>query len=108
VLVASAQLAHGQDLVKLRDGREFEGRVLVDNKERVVLRVESREREFPIADVAEVRSFARSQAQALERVRQLDAKDAAGVLDVARFCRSAQLEGEAVLFALTALSVDPA
>lgn len=108
-VLASSSVARAcaQDLVKLVDGREVEGRVVLESPERVVVRIQSKEREIPAAQVAEVRSLSRSLAQALELWRKAPPKSTAAALDIARFCRSAKLEGEARVFAWTALSLDP-
>ncbi len=105
--VGAACLAATQDVVKLVDGRELEGRVLHESPERVLLRVHNKEREIPSAQVAEVRSLARSLAIALERWRQAPPTSTAAMVDLAQFCRSSKLEGEARLFAWMALALDP-
>lgn len=105
--VTSSQRASAQDVVKLVDGREVEGRVVHESPARVVVRVQSKEREIPTAQIAEVRSLARSLAQALELWRAAPAKSTSAVLDIALFCRTNKLEGEAKVFARMALSLDP-
>lgn len=105
--VAAGRHAAAQDSVKLLDGREVEGRVVHESKERVVVRIQSKERELAAAQIAEIRSVARSLRQALELWRKAPATSASAVMDIARFCRSSKLEGEAQVFAWMALSLDP-
>lgn len=97
----------GPDKVELSNGTVLEGRVLLVDDARVVLRVGSKERELARADVKEVRSTAGAVREVLAQWERIAPTDAAAVLDVASFARSRGLVGESELFAYLALAIEP-
>jgi len=96
------------DRIELKSGEKIEGYVLLETKEEVVVLVKSKERRIPAAQVASVRSAARSLDEVLERRGKLARGDAAGEVELARDCQGLGLPGEAEVLALAALDDDPA
>jgi hypothetical protein len=95
------------DVVVLKDGAELEGHVLREGDEGLLLRVGTRERTIPAAEIGEVRSVSRSLALVLEQYARAEITSVEQVLDLARFARSRGLEGLAEIFALRALESQP-
>lgn len=98
--------AQGLDRVTLKDGKVIEGRVLFEGPDRVVVRVGTKDREIPPADVAQVRSLARDAREVALSWEKLLPDDADGRLALAHFAREHELEGEAQLLALSILAKD--
>jgi len=95
------------DVVVLVDGTRVEGRVVFEDEDKIVVRVGTRDREIERAKVAEVQSMARSLREVLERWAAIGENDAAATLDLARFCKSRGLQGEAVVLAHRVLASAP-
>lgn len=105
---SSSSVDAALDRVVTKDGKAFEGRVVFENTKRVVLRVGSKDREFPADAVAEVRSVARSVREVVARWAKLAPDDAAGRMDLAQLAKGRDLAGEAATLAWSVLAVDPA
>jgi hypothetical protein len=95
------------DTVELLDGTKIEGRVVFESDAKVVVRVGSREREIERAKVASVESILRSLREALKRWDELEPTNLTAILELARFCKTRGLEGEASVFAHRVLATDP-
>jgi hypothetical protein len=108
ILAVAASDVRALDRVTLKDGKTIEGRVVFEGPDRIVVRVGTKDREIPTADVAEVRSRARDAREVVLSWEKLSPEDAQGRLDLAQFAREHDLEGEARLLALSVLSKDPA
>ena len=104
-LALSALATHAQDTVDLNDGTHIEGRVIFENDKKVIVRVNSHDRELERGDVKRVDSLAGSLRLVLGRWDGA-ANDAAATLDLARFCKSKGLTGEAAVFAYRVLAAD--
>jgi hypothetical protein len=96
------------DRVELADGTVLEGRVLLADDARVVLRIGSKEREVARADVKSVRSAAAALREVLAQWERIAPGDAAAILDLARFAGARGLTGESELFAYLVLTLEPA
>src|SRR5688572_19759713 len=105
--LASPAASAGDDVVKLRNGTEVEGRVVLETPDKVIVRVGSRDREIPRAEVDTIRSASRALREALERWDALQPNDSNAVLELARSCKANGLEGEARLLALHVLATKP-
>lgn len=95
------------DRIETTEGREYEGRVVFENEEKLVLRTGSREKEFQLSELAEVRSIGRSLGELLGRQQEIEPGDLAATKELARFARSRGLHGEARALWLQALLYDP-
>jgi len=95
------------DVVSLKNGKQLEGRVLVETPEKVVVRVKNRRTEVPRAEVTEVRSIERSMAEFLTRYDALASKDVDQLLELASYCESSELLGEAHNLLLRVLTLAP-
>jgi hypothetical protein len=102
-----AAVSDDPDVVVLTNGKELEGRVLLETPEKVVVRVKNRRTEVPRAEVAEVRSIERSMAEFLKRYDSLGREDVDGLLALARFCEANELLGEAHNLLLRVLTLVP-
>lgn len=103
-LALGASTAAAQDRVRLTDGTAVEGRVVLEAKDRVVVRVGSKDRSVPNAQVAAIDSLARSLRELLDRWRGAPPNSPAALLDLAQFAKGRKLSGEARTFALLALA----
>ncbi len=95
------------DLIVLQDGEEIECRVLYEDDETVVYTEKRKAEEVPRSEVASVQSIERSLREALDRFTALSPGDVAGLLDLARFCESRELHGEARHLRIRVLTLDP-
>jgi hypothetical protein len=96
-----------QDVVVLQDGTRVEGRVVFESQDKVVVRMGTKDREIEHAKVASVESILRSLHEALKWWDELEPTNLTAILDLARFCKSRGLEGEASVFAHRVLAADP-
>ena len=103
--LAPAHLA--QDVVVLQDGARVEGRVVFESQDKVVVRKGTKDREIERAKVKSVESILRSLREALKKWDELEPTDLAAIMELARFCKTRGLEGEASVFAHRVLAVDP-
>lgn len=99
--------ADGPDEIVTVKGKTYEGRIVFQDAEKVVLRVKTRDREFAREDIAEIRSLTRSLGDVLDRVAQLADDDIPGLLTLADEAINAGLSQEARLLRLRALLLDP-
>ncbi len=108
-LVLCAAVAFGRPLdeVVLENGTRLEGRVLLEDETRLVIRIGSRDRTVDRSDVREARTRLSAWREAMERWDALEDDDAVRIADIAAFCRRAGLSEEARVFGLYALTVDP-
>lgn len=95
------------DVVVLTNGKQLEGRVLLETAEKVVVRVKNRRTEVPRAEVAEVRTIERSLAEFLKRYDALAPKDVDGLIALADFCEANELLGEAHNLLVRVLTLAP-
>lgn len=95
------------DHVELNNGVKLDGHIVFKDADTLVLREGSRDREISMSDVSIVHSRAANLREALERWDKVGPGDAAGTLDLARFCKRIELEDEARLFAWRMLALDP-
>ena len=94
------------DRVRLNSGRTLQGRVLSETKDELRMRVGRGEVELARKDVAEVRSIEHSLAEFIHRWDEMPSNDLAALADLARFCESRGLAGEARVLWLRVLRVD--
>lgn len=95
------------DRVLLRNGTSVEGRIVFDSPAKLILLQGTQEVEVEVGEVVEVRSVERSLTELLTRWHAASNNSAGARLELARFARAAELEGEAQLLALGALVLDP-
>jgi len=95
------------DVVTLRDGKTVEGRVVRETAAEVVVRIGSRERRIPAAEVASVASHSRKLDDALAIWERLSPQDLGAATALAQQCAAGGLDAEARLFALHVLSLSP-
>ena len=95
------------DVVRLTDGNQVEGRVLLEGEEFVVVRVDSKAREIPRAEIASVDSLEGWLRRFFTAYGMLQPGNASGLVDVARFCQARGLTDEARLCWLEILTLDP-
>jgi len=95
------------DQVVLVDGTRLEGRVVLEDEARIVLRIGSRDRVLDRAQIQSSVSRLGAWREALERWRGLDAENATKIADIAAFATRLGLVEEARVFALRAIAVDP-
>jgi hypothetical protein len=95
------------DRVDMRDGSRIEGRVLYEDDQRLILRNGTRERDLAKLEIADVDSRTRRLDRALTRWSELNASDPRAVLELALYCKGADLLEEARLFALHVTLLDP-
>jgi len=109
ILLATLPLgsADTPDLIVLKNGKEIECRVLFEDAETVVYTKKRKGKELPREEVESVQSVERSMAEFLEAFSKLPADDVAGLLDLASFCESRELFGEARNLNIRALILDP-
>jgi small nuclear ribonucleoprotein (snRNP)-like protein len=106
LLILSA-LARAQDQVELTDGTTLEGRVIYEDDQEVIVLASSREKSVPRAQVKSVRSLIGSLHEALDHWDRLKSDDAEGMWQLASFCQSRGLTGEAQVFAWLVVLADP-
>jgi len=94
------------DRIETVEGQEYEGRVVFEDEEKLVLLIGSREKEFALADLAKVRSVNRSLRELLDHQSATELDDLVATKDLARFARSRGLHGEARALWLQALLID--
>jgi len=97
----------GPDRVVLANGREHEGVVVYEDGEQLVLRVNSRNREFEKKKVESVRATIRELPKALERIAALDLDKIDEVLALAKDLEGLNLPREARLLYWRVLTLDP-
>ena len=95
------------DLLVMNDGEQVECRVLYEDDELVVARSKRKNREYARADVAEIHSVERSLREFMQRFDQLRPDDLAGFAELAAFCESEELPGEARNLWIRILLLDP-
>lgn len=95
------------DVVHLRDGSELTGRVLLRDWDGVLLRQGSRERRIPSEEIRVIDAREDRLATMLDHYRVLGDGDVRSMVDLASVCAARGLPGEAGLFYLRALEVDP-
>ncbi len=95
------------DQIVLVDGTRLEGRVVLDDATKIVLRIGSRERILQRAEIQSSQSRLAVWREAMERWRLLDKEDATKIADIATFASRLGLVEEARVFALRAIAVDP-
>lgn len=88
------------DWVKLKDGRELEGRVVYEGPEALRIKRGVSELEIKKSSVVDARTIERSLKEALERYDAIQKGDVGGLTEVARFCQERGLENEARNFRL--------
>ncbi len=106
-LISAPALGDEPDLVVPKDGKRIECRVLLETDEKVVYRVQSKPREVPRADVAEVQSVERILREFLERFEETSTSDVAALTELALFAESRFLPGEAHNAWIRVLTLDP-
>jgi hypothetical protein len=106
-LLVPVQRGDETDLLVLTDGKEVDCRVLYEDDEIVIARSRRKNREYPRADVAELHSVERSLRTFLERFDQVSKTDVGGLSDLALFCESQELPGEARNLWIRILLLDP-
>lgn len=99
--------ARAADRITLKDGIVLEGRIVYDTPGNLVILQGTKEREVRADEATEVRSVERSLKLVLTRWEQAPAANAAAQLELAKVARAFELEGEAQVFALSALLADP-
>ncbi|MCY2959352.1 MAG: DUF1570 domain-containing protein [Planctomycetota bacterium] len=95
------------DLVVLVDGTRLEGRVVLEEAARVVLRVGTRDRVLERSEIQSVESRLAAWREAMERWRHLEKEDATKIADIATFATRLGLPEEARVFALRSIAADP-
>ncbi|MBI5361712.1 MAG: hypothetical protein HZA53_00945 [Planctomycetes bacterium] len=106
LLSALATPSRAQDRVRLKNGQELEGRVLLETPTKVVLRMGTKERELDPATLSEVQSIARTQGELVRRWSGLAPDDAARRMELAQEARAEGLPGEAEVLAWSVLATD--
>jgi hypothetical protein len=91
------------DWVKLKDGRELEGRVVYEGPEALRIKRGVSELEVKKASVVDARTIERSLKEAIERYDTIQKGDVGALTDLARFCKERGLENEARDFRLRVL-----
>lgn len=107
LLLSIPAVTRAQDRIQLADGTEVEGRVVYEDERELIVRHSSRERSLRIEEVKSVRSLARSLREALDHWDRVAPDDAAGIWELALFCRDRGLDGEAALFAWLVVLQEP-
>jgi hypothetical protein len=91
------------DSVKLKDGRELQGRVVYEGPEALRIKRGVSELEIKKSSVVDAKTIERSLKEALERYDTIRKGDSGGLADLARFCQARGLENEARNFRLRIL-----
>ncbi len=97
----------GPDTVELESGKVFDGRVVYQDDETVVLRSGTRDREFDRDEVVKVSSIAQRQRDLFEEAARLDGRNVRENGIFAREASRAGLERDARFFWWRVLAVDP-
>ncbi|MBL8897439.1 MAG: DUF1570 domain-containing protein [Planctomycetes bacterium] len=87
-----------RDEVELVGGNALRGRIVLEDPDKFVLRIEGVEREVPRAQVSASKSVFRAQGSVLTQYLGLASNDAASLLALAEQCRAHELPHEAQLF----------
>ncbi|MSR62932.1 MAG: hypothetical protein EXS08_10860 [Planctomycetes bacterium] len=107
-LSSSASSGHDDpDLVTLKDKKQVECRVLLENEQKVVYRTGKKTQEVARAEVTDVQSVERSLEQFLERFANADATSVPALADLALFAEKSYLPGEAFNTWIRILTLDP-
>ena len=93
--LASAFADKAPDSVKLKDGRELQGRVVYEGPETLRIKRGVSELEVKKSSVVDAKTIERSLKEALERYDTVQKDDVGGLTEVARFCQERGLENEA-------------
>ncbi len=112
-VAAPAPLADTPDVVTLAKGSPLKGRVVYEDKDMLLLRVGTKEKQIAQADITAVESITRSLNELLDKLGALDSgmtsqAQVAGLLELAKFAAANDLPGEARLLFLRVLLEDPA
>jgi len=107
LLLAAVLLQDDPDLIRTRDGKEIECRVLCEGKDQVVYRERKKKKELALADVAEIQSVERSLREYVDHFAAIDPNDVAALSDLALFAESRFLPGEAHNTWIRILTLDP-
>lgn len=109
ILLATLPLgsADTPDLIVLKSGKEIECRVLFEDADTVVYTKKRKGKEVARDEIESVQSIERSMAQFLDAYSALPADDVAGLLDLASFCESHELFGEARALHIRVVILDP-
>ncbi|HTE05421.1 MAG TPA: DUF1570 domain-containing protein [Planctomycetota bacterium] len=108
----AAALADGPDVVTLTKGSPLKGRVVYEDKDMLLLRVGTKEKQIAQAEIAGVKSITRSLNELLDKLGSLDSgltsqAQTDGLLELANFAASSNLPGEARLLFLRVVLGDP-
>jgi hypothetical protein len=95
-----------RDEVELEGGSVLRGRIVFEDADKLVLRIEGAEREIPRAQVRASKSIFRAQGAVLAQYASLPQNDAASLLALAEQCRANELPHEEQLFLWLVLLVD--
>jgi hypothetical protein len=95
------------DLIVLADGKEVECRVLYEDDELVIARSRRKNREYARSEVAEVHSVERSLREFLKRFEVVAHDNPAALAELALYCESEELPGEARNLWIRILTLDP-
>ena len=98
----------GSDVVVLQDGERLRGRVVYEDRERLILRQGSRDTELEMSTVEHVESLIRNLDALLDRDLKASPRDLGENHMLAEQARESGLTGEAEIFAWRMLAVDPA
>jgi len=104
--LVSTNLAQA-DVLKLRDGRQWEGTILSESSQEVVIRTIGGPVTVPRNDIVAISRGPTRQQQYEERRRALAEGDVAGHLALARWCREQNLVAEARTEYEAVLTLDP-
>jgi hypothetical protein len=111
LLVLSLSLISGAlvraDVLKLRDGRQWEGTIISETDQEVVIRMVGGPVTVPRSDIVAVSRGPTRQEQYAERRRALAEGDVAGHLTLARWCREQKLVAEARAEYQAVVALDP-
>jgi hypothetical protein len=102
-VLALSSRGRGQDAIVLTDGKTLEGRVIYEDARKLILWADAHERPIQLAEVRSVRSVARSSSQVLDQWMRLTQMGPGPCLDLARFCKTSGLPGDAEVFAWDAV-----
>jgi RNase P/RNase MRP subunit p29 len=105
-LISAGYLARA-DVLKLRDGRQWEGTIISETDQEVVIRTAGGPVTVPKSDIATLSRGPSRQEQYAERRRALAEGDVAGHLALARWCREQNLVSEARGEYQVVLTLDP-
>lgn len=92
-----------EDEVRLVTGRALSGHVVFEDEQRLILLQGTREREVRKDRIEGFDSVLHALGTALDRLSALDEGEVTGLLDLARYCRSSGLPGEAEVLAWSVL-----